>query len=129
MMASQRPATYSTARLDTLICPVMVDSHRLASCLPAHAQLSLPRLPKVPEGLHPVIVEIWRVQDGLIQLGDFDAHRLWEMASGAAGLSAGSYAGAALGAGLGSAAGAAMVKQQTSALRAAFRRKATGGST
>jgi hypothetical protein len=100
-----RPPTYSTARLDSLVCPVLVDSRALQSCLPS--RLSLPRLPHVPEGRHPVIVEIWRVHDGLIEVGGLDAHRLWELAGGAAGFGLGGSAGAALGAGMGGAAGAA----------------------
>ena len=101
------PPTYSTARLDSLICPVMIDSRELQSCLPAHAQLSLPRLPHVPEGRHPIIVEIWRVQDGMIEVGGVTAHRMWELASAAAGIGFGGSAGAAIGAGIGGAAGAA----------------------
>jgi hypothetical protein len=101
------PPTYSTARLDSLVCPVFVDSSQLQSCLPAHARLSLPPLPHVPEGRHPVIIEIWRVQDGLIEVAGLTAHRMWELAGGAAGLGLGGTAGAALGAGIGAAAGAA----------------------
>lgn len=102
-----RPPTYSTARLDTLVCPVMVDSRELQSCLPTRGRLSLPRLPHVPAGRHPIIVEIWRVQDGLIEVAGLTAHRWWELAGGAAGLGFGGSAGAALGAGIGGAAGAA----------------------
>ena len=102
-----RQPTYSKARLDSLVCPVLVDSRELLSCLPTRAGLSLPRLPHVPEGRHPMIVEIWRVQDGLIEVAGVNAHRLWELAAGMAGLGVGGSAGAALGAGIGSAAGAA----------------------
>jgi hypothetical protein len=97
--------TYSTARLDSLVCPVMVDSAHLKSHLPV--RLSLPRFPHFPDERHPVIVEIWRVQDGLIEFGGRTAHRWWELAGGAAGLGFGGSGGAALGAGLGGAAGAA----------------------
>jgi hypothetical protein len=85
----------------------MVDARRLQACLPENTQLSLPRLPHVPENMHPVIVEIWRVCDGLIQFGDLDAHNLWELAGSAVGIGFGSCTGAALGAGMGSIAGAA----------------------
>ena len=101
------PSTYSTARIDSLICPVLVDAEDLQSCLPDHAGLSLPRLPHVPEGQHPVIVEVWRVQDGVIDVGGATAHRMWELAGGATGLGFGGSAGAALGAGLGGVTGAA----------------------
>jgi hypothetical protein len=101
------PSTYSTARIDSLICPVLVDAKDLRSCLPDHAGLSLPRLPHVPEGQHPVIVEVWRVQDGVIDVGGATAHRMWELAGGATGLGFGGSAGAALGAGLGGVTGAA----------------------
>ena len=101
-----RPPTYSTARLDSLVCPVLVDSRELQCCLPPRARLSLPSLPDVPEGRHPVIVEIWRVQDGLIEIGGLTAHRMWQLASSAAGFGLGGTAGAALGAGIGGAAGA-----------------------
>jgi hypothetical protein len=67
----------------------------------------LPRLPQVPQGRHPIILEIWRVQNGLIQVGGLDAHDLWEIAGSSAGLGVGGSAGAVLGAGLGGAAGAA----------------------
>jgi len=100
-----RPPTYSTARLDSLVCPVLVDSGELHSRLPA--RLSLPRLPDVPDGCHPVVVEIWHVQDGLIEFGGQTAHQWWEMTGGAAGLAFGGSTGATLGAGIGSAVGAA----------------------
>ena len=101
-----RPPTYSTARLDSLVCPVLVEARELQSCLPAHARLSLPRLPHVPEGRHPIVVEIWRVHDGLIEVGGLTAHRLWELAGGLTGLGFGGSVGAALGGGIGGAAGA-----------------------
>lgn len=101
-----RPPTYSTARLNTLVCPVLVDSTQLQSCLPPTARLSLSWLPDIPEGRHPVIVEIWRVQDGLIEVGGMTAHRMWELASSAAGFGLGGTAGTALGAGIGGVAGA-----------------------
>lgn len=101
-----RPPTYSTARLDSLVCPVLVEVQELQGCLPPSARLSLRLLPNVPEGRHPVIVEIWRVQDGLIEIGGLTAHRMWELAGSAAGLGLGGTAGAALGAGMGGAAGA-----------------------
>jgi hypothetical protein len=106
-IAIPRPPTYSTARLDSLVCPVLVDCRELESCLPLRGGLSLPRLPHVPEGRHPIVVEIWRVQDGLIHFAGLDAHRLWELAGGVAGLGVGGSAGATLGAGMGGAAGAA----------------------
>jgi hypothetical protein len=102
-----RPPTYSTARLDSLVCPVMVDSRQLQACLPAAAQLSLPGLPYVSAGQHPILIEIWLVQDGLIEVGGLTAHRLWELAGGAAGLGFGWSAGTTLGAGIGGGAGAA----------------------
>lgn len=104
---ASRPPTYSTAGLDSLVCPVLVDSSELQSCLPAGAQVSLPPLPHVPEGRHPVIVEIWRVRNGVIEVDRVTAHEWSEMAGGAAGLGLGGSVGAALGAGLGSASGAA----------------------
>jgi hypothetical protein len=100
-----RPPTYSTARLDSLVCPVLVDAGELRSRLPP--RLSLPRFPDVPDGCHPAIVEIWRVQDGLIEFGGQTAHEWWELTGGAAGLAFGGSAGAALGVGIGSAVGAA----------------------
>ena len=54
-----------------------------------------------------MIIEIWRVHDGLVELGGMTAHEWWEIAGGAAGLGIGGSAGAVLGAGIGSAAGAA----------------------
>jgi hypothetical protein len=101
-----RPPTYSTARLDSLVCPVFVGSQEIQSCLLDRSLLSLPRLPGVPGGYHPMIVEIWRVQDGLIEVAGLTANNLWEMAGTAAGLGFGGGAGAVLGAGFGSAAGA-----------------------
>lgn len=100
-----RPPTYSTARLDSLVCPILVDSEELHSRLPA--RLSLPRFSDVPDGCHPAIVEIWRVQDGLIEFGGQTAHEWWELTGGAAGVAFGGSVGAALGAGIGSAVGAA----------------------
>ena len=41
---------------------------RASSCLPTGVPLSLQRPPHVPPGSHPIIVEIWRVQDGLIEV-------------------------------------------------------------
>lgn len=102
-----RPPTYSTARLNTLVCPVLVDSEELRSCLPVRAGLSLPYLTGVPEGQHPIVVEIWRVQDGTIEVGGLTAHRMWELSGGAAGIGLGGSAAAALGAGIGGAAGGA----------------------
>ncbi len=99
--------TYSTARIDTLVCPVLVDASALQSCLPHAARLWLPHLPHIPKGKHPVIVEIWRVQDGLIDYGGVSAHQWWELAGAAAGLGLGGSAGAAVGVGMGGAAGAA----------------------
>jgi hypothetical protein len=103
---TSRYTTYSTARIDTLVCPVLVDSSALQSLVPQAARLSLPQLPHVPRGNHPVIVEVWRVQDGTIDYGGVSAHQWWEMAAGAAGLGLGGSAGAAVGFGLGGAAGA-----------------------
>ena len=105
-MTSPYP-TYSTARIDTLVCPVLVDAGALRSCLPQAAQLSLPLLPHVPKGKHPIIVEVWRVHDGLIDFGGVSAHQWMELAGTAAGLGFGGSAGAALGVGIGGAAGAA----------------------
>jgi hypothetical protein len=104
---TSRPPTYSTARLDTLVCPVLVDSRELQSCLPARARLSLPRLPHVPKGRHPIVVEIWFVQDGLIELGGLTAHDWWALTGTVGGLGFGGVAGALVGAGIGSAAGMA----------------------
>ena len=104
--------TYSTARIDTLVCPVMVDASELKSCLPQGARLSLPQLQQVPTGKHPVIVEIWRVQDGLLDYGGVSAHQWWELAGGAAGLGLGGSAGAAVGFGKGWAEGAAKGAQR-----------------
>jgi hypothetical protein len=101
------PPTYSTARLDSLVCPVLVDSRALESQLPAQGALMLPQLPHIPEGRHPIIVEIWRVQDGMIEVGGYTADTLWELAGGGAGLGFGGSVGAAWGAGIGCAAGAA----------------------
>jgi hypothetical protein len=84
---------------------VLVDSMELQSCLPPRARLSLPALQDVPEGRHPIIVEIWRVQDGLIEVAGLTADSMWEVASSAAGFGLGGVAGAALGAGAGGAAG------------------------
>ena len=107
MKGVPRPPTYSTARLDSMVCPVLVDSRELQACLPKAAGLSLPRFPQVPAGKHPIIVEIWRVQDGTIEVGGVTAHKLWELAGGVAGLGFGGSSGAAIGAGIGGAAGAA----------------------
>jgi len=105
-MTSPYP-TYSTARIDTLVCPVLVDASALRSCLPPDARLSLPHLPHVPKGKHPVIIEVWRVHDGLIDFGGVSAHQWWELAGGAAGFGLGVSAGATVGVGIGGAAGAA----------------------
>ena len=102
-----RPPTYSTARIDSLVCPVLVDRRQLQSCLPNGRGLSLTRLRHVPQGYHPVIVEIWRVNDGLIEFGGLTAHGWWELAGSVAGFGVGGSAGVALGAGMGGAAGAA----------------------
>jgi hypothetical protein len=85
----------------------MVGSRELQSCLPKNVRLSLPRLPHVPRGRHPILVEIWLVQDGLIQVAGLTAHRWWELASGATGFGVGGSAGAVIGAGIGGATGAA----------------------
>jgi hypothetical protein len=85
----------------------MMDVGKLRSCLPATVELPIPELAHLPEGKHPVIVEIWRVRDGLIQFGEQDAHQIWEMTSGATGATMGFGAGSAYGAGIGGAAGAA----------------------
>jgi hypothetical protein len=102
-----RPPTYSTASLDSVICPVMVDSKAISACLPENCGLSLPRLPDTPKNLHPIIIESWRVNNGLIEVGGVNAHRMWELAGNAAGMGIGGTAGAAVGAGIGGAAGAA----------------------
>jgi len=99
--------TYSTARIDTLVCPVLVDAKTLRACLPDHVGLTLPHLPHIPKGKHPIIFEVWRVQDGLIDFGGVSAHQWWEIAGGAAGLGFGGTAGAAVGVGIGGATGAA----------------------
>jgi len=102
-----QPPTYSTASLDSLVCPVMVDSKTIQACLPENCGLTLPRLPDTPQDLHPIIIEGWRVHDGLIEVGGVNAHRMWELAGNAAGMGIGGTAGAAVGAGLGGVAGAA----------------------
>lgn len=107
MSRKQRLPTYSTARLDTMVCPVFVNSDILQSCLPKQAGLTLPRLPGVPERQHPLIIEIWRVQDGRIEVEGITADRMWELGSGVAGIGFGGSAGATVGAGIGSVAGAA----------------------
>ena len=107
MTRDSRPPAYATARLDSLMCPVLVDVRDLEACLPAHAELSLPRMPGVPPGQHCIFVEVWRVHEGLLQFGPLNAHNLWELGGSVAGMGAGAGAGATLGSGIGGAAGAA----------------------
>jgi len=99
---TDRPAVYSTARLNTLVCPVFVRASAIAAVLRhVSAALRLPRLRGVPRGMHPVIVEVWRVHDGVPWFGGVSAHD-WSAVVGAmtgAGVFAG--VGAAVGAGLG----------------------------
>ncbi len=88
-----RPPIYSTARLDALVCPVLVERDVLAATLPVPGRLTLPPMPGVPGGLHPVILEVWRVNDGSIEFAGLPLHGWWEMA--------GRWWGQAIGAALG----------------------------
>lgn len=105
-MAAARPSRYSTALLDSLVCPVLVDAKELQASLPAGVWL--PPLPGIPEGSHPMIIEVWLLQNGLIEIAGATAHGFWTHAGGGAGLAFGGAAGAACGAWYGGAAGAAL---------------------
>ncbi|MEA3247558.1 MAG: hypothetical protein U9Q74_15500 [Gemmatimonadota bacterium] len=99
---AERPAVYSTARLGTLVCPVFVPVGAVEAALRrASPSLAPARLAGVPRGKHPVIVEVWRVQDGVPWFGAMNAHD-WSAAAGAV-VGAGVFAGvgAVVGAGLG----------------------------
>jgi hypothetical protein len=96
------PPTHSVARVDALVCPVMVDTAFARALLPTTQHLSLALMPHVPAGRHLVIVEIWRVHDGRMEAAGIDAHGWSELAGAAAGFGMGGGAGAAVGAGLGS---------------------------
>ncbi len=102
-----RMTTYSTAVLHTLVCPVMLDRAALQAALPDWSGLQLAQPPQVPDGRHPVIIEVWSLRDGLMQGGDLNVHDMWEMTGNLAGLGMGVAGGGAVGAGVGGAAGAA----------------------
>jgi len=103
----QRPPTHSRAWLDALICPVWVDTEQLRAVLPKRHDLSLPAQPGGMRGKHPIILEVWRVRDGHLEMGAIDSHGWSELSGATTGLGVGGAAGAAMGAGVGGLAGAA----------------------
>jgi hypothetical protein len=86
---------------------VLVDTGNLAALLPKVQALGLTPQPGVPRGLHPIIVEIWRVNDGRMEMAGLDAHDWSELVGATAGVGMGGGAGALIGGSLGALAGAA----------------------
>jgi hypothetical protein len=74
------------------VLPLLVPRRRLAAQL--GTSLTLVPLPGVPALLHPVMIELWRVQGGRVELGDLDAHAWAERGGALAGLVCGATMGA-----------------------------------
>jgi hypothetical protein len=103
----QRPPTHSRAWLDALICPMWVDTEKLRAVLPKGHNLSPTTQPGSVRGKHPIILEIWRVRDGHLEVGGIDSHGWSELSGATTGLGVGGGVGTLVGAGVGGLAGAA----------------------
>jgi hypothetical protein len=79
----REPPSHSTARLDAAVLPLLVDAKRLASAIGKNGRLRLRRIPGIPAGRHPIVVEIWRVTNGRLELGGIDTHT-WSARAGRA---------------------------------------------
>lgn len=78
-----RPPIYSTARLDALVCPMLVPASALRDHLPPGIEPDV--VPDAPAGCLPVVLEVWRVNEGSIEFAGRPFHAWWELAGQAAG--------------------------------------------
>jgi hypothetical protein len=95
------PTWLSSGRLTgySLITPC--EKRHFEELLCAYPGVALVDTPELPEGMHPLCVELWAVTDGVIQFGGLDQRGLLAAAGGAFG----AFVGAAWGAMLGGASG------------------------
>jgi len=77
------PPSHSTARLDASVLTMLVDAKQVASAIGANCRVRLRRLPGLPAGRHPIVVEIWQVTNGRLELGGLDMHT-WSRRAGRA---------------------------------------------
>jgi hypothetical protein len=103
----QRAPIHSRAWLDALICPLWIDLPKVRAILPVGQDLILSKPPRGPRGKHPIILEVWNVNDGHLEAGGIDSHGWSEFGGATTGIGVGGSAGALMGAGIGGVAGGA----------------------
>lgn len=100
--AAARRRYLSGARLDATTLALMVDSAELRRALAVNPRLGLSPSAGVVRGKHPIIIDLFRVSKGRVEVGRTDQHALSVLAGG----SFGAYCGAGMGGAIGSVQGA-----------------------
>jgi hypothetical protein len=98
----------SGARLDSTTLPLSVDVSEVRRALAVHPRLALSPSAPGERGVHPIIVDLFRVSQGRVEAGGTDQHRLTAMAGGSFGAWCGAGVGGAMGSAQGALAGSTM---------------------
>jgi hypothetical protein len=98
----------SGARLDSTTLPLWVENAALKRALAVNPRLALSPSTSGPRGRHPVIVDLFRVSQGRVEVGPTDQHRFSTIAGGSLGAWYGAGVGGAIGSVQGALAGSTM---------------------
>jgi hypothetical protein len=98
----------SSARLDSTTLPLFVDISEVRRALAVHPRLALASGGDGPPGVHPIVIDLFRVSEGRVEAGGTDQHRLSAMAGGSFGAWYGAGVGGAMGGAQGALAGSTM---------------------
>ena len=116
MTTRDRPPYNSGGWLDATTIVLNVPRGPLEQRLRALGLSLLPH-PDAPAGMHPLLIDLWRVHRGRLELGELDQHQAAARAGTVAGTAWGIPLGGLLGAGLGGLAGAVSAGQKAGETR------------
>jgi hypothetical protein len=106
MNEKDRQPWNSGARIDATTILVMARTEHLRAVLDPLGIMLMP-VPHVPDGHHPICIDLWHVESGRLESGGIDQHD-WSSAAGATATAlTGGWVGSAAGGGLGAIGGAA----------------------